>query len=945
MEKITLLFMLVFVSRIGDFVETATSTSRYSGDIADSYTPTSPNFVNLELDKKLISDQVSMWDIKTMLQSQTMILRDVVSAQQNLHAQNAILIRRYKSLRKYLRRINRSCLCRNSQPTNMVSDDSRKLAGVSQNGEKSTRTRQVDQKVSLKHQLDSQTKRVVHRSNSEGSGPGSDLPLNLHPSNFRRETTYGANDWISQSSTPRPGATDPTSDWITQSSTPRPGATDPTSDWITQSSTPRPGATEPTSDSITQSSTPRPGATEPTSDSITQFSTSQSGVSDPTSDSITRSNTVLASTDGRLIYTLITTGDNSTPLTTDITTDAQVRSHGDRFVNNDVQINKNTGVSHDNNVNNNAGMGHYSDVNNNAERDHDDDVNNKRINVISSNTVNDERGVNSNITREVNDNHNETRHESGSNRQMADKVIAYREGDGDGGFRQVDDKKDRYNNKNMNNKYHHRVVNHDRDMTDNGRGVYNNMVINRLGVNKKQPNNNMDVNKYMDVNSAREKDLNTNVNRNVSGVNNAELRGSEGQTGVQINIKGETNNDLVDRDGDTNNDLVDRDVDINNDLVDRDGDTNNDLVDRDGDTNNDLVDRDGDTNNGRDGDTNNDLVHRDGDTNNDLDDRDGDTNNDLVDRDVDLGERDRDTNNVPGDRGSDTNINLGEQNSGVQWNYMNSLRSSGTLNNINGGSATLNRHSHQLSRKDKMASFGASLSNIVSHNGEFEGSLKERLGRHGGRSRTDLPVNTGFYDLEIDLTSGQYHGNHFAITWISNLTRGLSEKCGLQGVVELTFPRALANEDQVTAMIDMWFDTPTAWVFNIGDSKSNDGFSGDGQTQQNDCEVEGYGSTFTVHGSDKARDPLNKILNIEDDFLNKTASFLVTNEELAWRGQGESSYRGMKDESLFALKGQSDNQGPVNYDIYVGMNRVIGGNYRQGRGLCWIGFKWLTSIN
>ena len=37
---------------------------------------------------------------------------------------------------------------------------------------------------------------------------------------------------------------------------------------------------------------------------------------------------------------------------------------------------------------------------------------------------------------------------------------------------------------------------------------------------------------------------------------------------------------------------------------------------------------------------------------------------------------------------------------------------------------------------------------------------------------------------------------------------------------------------------------------------------------------------------------------------------------------------------LFVLSGQVVSFDPVNYDIFFGMNRVIIGNYRSGKGLC-----------
>lgn len=45
----------------------------------------------------------------------------------------------------------------------------------------------------------------------------------------------------------------------------------------------------------------------------------------------------------------------------------------------------------------------------------------------------------------------------------------------------------------------------------------------------------------------------------------------------------------------------------------------------------------------------------------------------------------------------------------------------------------------------------------------------------------------------------------------------------------------------------------------------------------------------------------------------------------------------------FNLNGQPDSEGPVNYDVYMGMNRVISSNYRKGTGLCRVKITWFEN--
>ena len=62
------------------------------------------------------------------------------------------------------------------------------------------------------------------------------------------------------------------------------------------------------------------------------------------------------------------------------------------------------------------------------------------------------------------------------------------------------------------------------------------------------------------------------------------------------------------------------------------------------------------------------------------------------------------------------------------------------------------------------------------------------------------------------------------------------------------------------------------------------------------------------------------------------ATFVVRNNFVSWdNGQGVSG--SLNSPYLFALAGQSDSEGPVNYDIYAAFNKVIAGDYRFGTGV------------
>jgi subtilisin family serine protease len=128
------------------------------------------------------------------------------------------------------------------------------------------------------------------------------------------------------------------------------------------------------------------------------------------------------------------------------------------------------------------------------------------------------------------------------------------------------------------------------------------------------------------------------------------------------------------------------------------------------------------------------------------------------------------------------------------------------------------------------------------------------------------------------------------------------------------------------------FDTlyggaPSGWTINIGDSATNNGFGGDGATQSNDSEMQIYGTTMSVYGSDPTPASVRNILNVYNAVSQGTTLSLdVQNQFLGWvKGDLRSNY-------IYALNGQADTEGPVNWDIFAGFNRSIFTSSRVGTG-------------
>jgi hypothetical protein len=126
--------------------------------------------------------------------------------------------------------------------------------------------------------------------------------------------------------------------------------------------------------------------------------------------------------------------------------------------------------------------------------------------------------------------------------------------------------------------------------------------------------------------------------------------------------------------------------------------------------------------------------------------------------------------------------------------------------------------------------------------------------------------------------------------------------------------------------------TPTGWVVNIGDSVSNNGYGGDSGNQSNDSELQILNQNLTVYASDYGQ---NKVVGTHANAANASSynDFYIADRSLVWSvGRLKVGHIPIDSSNLFALKGEPDGEGPVNYDIYASFNRVIGSASRSGSG-------------
>ncbi len=137
---------------------------------------------------------------------------------------------------------------------------------------------------------------------------------------------------------------------------------------------------------------------------------------------------------------------------------------------------------------------------------------------------------------------------------------------------------------------------------------------------------------------------------------------------------------------------------------------------------------------------------------------------------------------------------------------------------------------------------------------------------------------------------------------------------------------------------------PTDWTVNIGDSRTNNGFGGDGGTQSNDAEAQILDDTLSVYANDTIGPPeVNRLLVNLPGFASEdsTVNFEVSDQFLEWDNNSDTSGN-LNSPFLYALNGQPDSEGPINYDIFAAFNRVIAGGTSPSAGRIGSGVDTVT---
>ncbi len=128
------------------------------------------------------------------------------------------------------------------------------------------------------------------------------------------------------------------------------------------------------------------------------------------------------------------------------------------------------------------------------------------------------------------------------------------------------------------------------------------------------------------------------------------------------------------------------------------------------------------------------------------------------------------------------------------------------------------------------------------------------------------------------------------------------------------------------------------WTVNIGDSRSNNGFGGDGTHQSRDSELQIVAEDLSVWSDDHLNAgascptcspaPATKKALELCHFVGAPSTSVkleITDNQLRWNGEPSTCEKDgtLRSQFIYSLGGQPDFEGPVNSDIFAAFNRTI----------------------
>lgn len=198
-----------------------------------------------------------------------------------------------------------------------------------------------------------------------------------------------------------------------------------------------------------------------------------------------------------------------------------------------------------------------------------------------------------------------------------------------------------------------------------------------------------------------------------------------------------------------------------------------------------------------------------------------------------------------------------------------------------------------------------------------------------------------------DLAPGVDNGMPGIVTVLQPPTPNGNEKCSKTALLKVRFDkfggcpfcgRYLLRIDLELSRVARPPASSKKFMFNIGDSQSNNGFKGDSNHQTFDAEADGLGNNINVWSNDNCKrfKSVSFPNAIGPDVSH--VSIYIGNEYIRVTNDAGMDQELCSD-CLYALNMQPDKT--VNQDIYVALNRVVSGTpSRNGYGVCAATLSW-----
>ena len=198
-------------------------------------------------------------------------------------------------------------------------------------------------------------------------------------------------------------------------------------------------------------------------------------------------------------------------------------------------------------------------------------------------------------------------------------------------------------------------------------------------------------------------------------------------------------------------------------------------------------------------------------------------------------------------------------------------------------------------------------------------------------------AHAGFLSFSVDLRTGVADRAPGPYITIKDPPVDANHDGWYEAVLRINLNDPKVSNPYHVAEVRVEYDAqPTGQVnLEIGNSPTNDSGGGDAGTQGNDAEIhignaDGHGTDLFVFGRDGSSGLIKRVPGLVGKGV--VVTFTVSNGRVSWKNDRGAS-GDLSSPDLFALAGQPDREGPVNYDIYAAFNRAIAGPRRFGTGV------------